>query len=86
MPGYRQLDDLLGLTVMMEEIFNDWRSGENRQHTLTASLPQSVFISRWASDEDTKEIERLCVDLTMRPVVGGREQSGARGIPDRNAY
>ena len=56
---------------MAKDIFDDWRAGENRQHTLTASLRQAMF-SRWAGYEDTNEAERLCVGPTMRQVVGGR--------------
>ena len=48
-------------------------SGENRQHTLTAWLPQFAS-SRWAGDEDTNEAKRLCGDSTMRQVFGGREK------------
>ena len=63
---------------MVEDVFDDWRTGQNTRHTLTGLLRQSVF-SRLAGYEDTNDAERLCVDPAMRHVVGGsaKERSAA---------
>ena len=69
--AYRELDDALDLTVMAGQLFREWRTGTNTQHTITALFRQSVF-SRLAGYEDTNDAERLAVDPSMRHVVGGR--------------
>ena len=68
---YRQLDEALGTTAMAGSILQDQRTGRNTRHTMTALLRQSVY-SRLAGYEDTNDADRLCVDPTMRCIVGGR--------------
>ncbi len=69
--AYRELDDALDLTAMAGQLFREWRTGTNTQHTVTALFRQSVF-SRLAGYEDTNDAERLSVDPSMRHIVGGR--------------
>ena len=69
--AYRELDAALGLTDLGDEMLNDWRTGNNTQHSMVALMRQSIF-SRLAGYEDTNDAERLSVDPTMRHVVGGR--------------
>ena len=72
--AYRELDEALDLTVMANQLFREWRTGTNTQHTVTALFRQSVF-SRLAGYEDTNDAERLSVDPSMRHVVGGRAKN-----------
>jgi hypothetical protein len=69
--AYRELDDALELTRTAAIGLSDTRTGQNTQHGRDALLRQSIY-SRLAGYEDVNDAERLCVDPTMRAVVGGR--------------
>ena len=69
--AYRELDETLGLTEMGAVVLTDSRLGSNKQHGLLPLLRQSIY-SRLAGYEDVNDAERLCVDPTMRHVLGGR--------------
>jgi hypothetical protein len=69
--AYRELDEVLGLTTMIESKLTDSRTGKNTQHGLLALLRQSVY-SRLAGYDDTNDAERMSIDPAMRQVVGGR--------------
>jgi len=69
--AYRELDEALGLTAMVESQLIDIRKGKNTQHELVGLLRQSIY-SRLGGYEDTNDADRLAVDPAMRQVVGGR--------------
>jgi hypothetical protein len=69
--AYREMDEVLGLSMIGGCLLEDGRRGKNTQHSMLALIRQSIY-SRLAGYEDTNDAERLAVDPIMRQVVGGR--------------
>lgn len=69
--AFRELDEALGPTSVVDSELRDIRTGKNTQHGLTALLRQSIY-SRLAGYEDTNDAERLVLDPAMRHVAGGK--------------
>ena len=69
--AFRELDEALGLTGMVAALLADMRTGLNTRHTLLGQFRQSLY-SRLAGYEDTNDAERLCLDPSIRQVVGER--------------
>ena len=79
---YRELDDVLGLTVVAGNSLADARTGKNGRHALVGLLRQSVF-SRLAGYEDVNDAERLRHDPAMRWMVGGKAAQGSAASPSQ---
>jgi hypothetical protein len=67
----RELDDALGLTLMVGYELVDPRTGKNGQHAMKGLLRQSVF-GRLGGYEDVNDADRLGRDPAMRWIIGGR--------------
>src|SRR6202171_5900659 len=73
--AYRELDDVLALTMSGGERLAETRTGKNRRHLLVGLLRQSVF-GRLAGYEDVNDADRLCHAPAVRWVGGGRAING----------
>jgi hypothetical protein len=67
----RELDERLGLSVLIERHLSDSRRGKNVQLPLSDLLRQSVY-SRLAGYEDVNDAERLSQDPTFR-LIGSKK-------------
>lgn len=79
---YRELDDVLGLSVTAGEMLADARTGKNGRHALVGLLRRSAF-GRLAGYEDLNDAERLRHDPAMRWIVGGKAALNAAASPSQ---
>src|SRR6267142_5850802 len=68
----RELDERLGLSVVIDRHLTDPRTGHNRQFPLPDLFRQSIY-SRLAGYADTNYAERLAEDPTFR-ILASRER------------
>src|SRR5712691_10037254 len=68
----RELDERLGLSVLIDRHLTDPRTGQNRQFPLPDLFRQSIY-SRLAGYADTNDAERLAEDPTFR-MLASRER------------
>src|ERR1700692_1789889 len=57
--AYRELDEVLGLTAAAEDLLNDWRTGQNTQHSMTAMLRQSLYSRLAEADADRARCRKV---------------------------
>ena len=67
----RELDERLGLSVLIERHLIDSRRGKNIQLPLADLLRQSIYSRRLAGYEDVNDAARLSQDPTFR-LIGSR--------------
>ena len=84
--AYRELDERLGLTAMVESWLVDTRLGLNKRHSLIGLLRQSVY-ARLAGYEDLNDAERLRVDPVFGQLIGGRAaEKGAASVSQMSRF
>src|ERR1700674_3507249 len=79
---YRELDDVLGLTVIAGNSLADARTGKNGRPALVGLPRQSVF-SRLTGYEDLNDAERLRHDPAIRWIVGGKASHSCAASPSQ---
>ena len=84
--AYRELDERLGLTAMVESWLVDTRLGLNKRHALIGLLRQSVY-ARLAGYEDLNDAERLRVDPVFGQLIGGRAaEKGSASVSQMSRF
>jgi hypothetical protein len=63
--AYRELDEVFGLTTMIDSELCDIRTGRNTQHGIASMLRQSIY-GRLAGYEDTNDAERLALGCSPK--------------------
>ena len=79
--AYRELDDALGLTLMVGDELVDPRTGKNGQRAMKGLFRQSVFV-RLGGYEDVNDADCLGRDPAMRWIVGRFPRRARRGGSD----